>query len=207
MDSNTKRFVACPDFYNLKQQKLKYIDAFTYITIRSFHNSTKGYAYPPQTAIEKLSGLSLSTVKLSVSRLEKAGLFYKEPSLAKGRCNRYYFGKLPRFERIPFELFEANELKPNEKALLVCIRQFFNHDRLGCLYSIPTIAAHLGLTYNIVYPIWKSLLHKGFVAEQNKIDKAGKVIYKALYFTSKLNWLYDYENEADKATLLKFKVK
>lgn len=207
MDSNIRRFVACPDFNNLKQQKLKYIDALTYITIRSFHDDGKGYAYPPQPEIQKLSGLGITTVKQSVKRLETADFFYKKQSLGKGTSNRYYFGNLPRFERIPYGLFSADELKPNEKALLVCLRQFFNHDRLGCLYSIPTLAIHLGLTYNTIYPLWKSLLSKGYVSEQTKIDKTGKILYKALYFTSKLNWVYKYGVQTEKVTPLRIQVK
>ena len=99
-----------PDFLNLDKQNLKCLDALTYAAIRSFWNTDQGYAYPPYEKIMERSGLGRTFLSQSIKRLEKACFLTITHSDRAGTCNRYRFGMLARFERIPYELFEAEDL-------------------------------------------------------------------------------------------------
>jgi DNA-binding MarR family transcriptional regulator len=186
-----RRFVAMPDFLNLKQQNIKYLDALTYVTIRSFHNSTTGLCYPSYETIADKAGMSRSFIINSVKRLEKAGFLLITHSKKKHTCNQYHFGELPRFERVPYELFDA-DLSANQKAMLLCLRQFFNEGVLNSTKTIANFAKLLGISYKTVYSQFVELIAKGFINEKHKIMKGQTKSLIWLKLSDKIDWHYDY---------------
>ncbi len=194
-----RRFVAMPDFLNLTKQKLKYLDALTYITIRSFHNSTSGLCHPAYETIAERADLSRSFIITSVKRLEEAGFLNITHSKRKHTCNQYQFGELPRFERIPYELFKA-DLTANQKAMLLCIRQFFNEGPLLTTRTIAEFAKHLGISYKTVYSQVVVLISKGFINETHVLYKDKNKSSKYLKLSDAINWVYDYAKSRDQLT-------
>lgn len=188
-----------PDFLNLNKQNVKYLDALTYATIRSFWNTDTGYAYPPYEKIMERSGIGRTFLSQSIKRLENADLLTITHSDRAGTCNRYHFGKLPRFERIPYELFEVEDLTIYEKALLLCLRQFFNEGLLQCNHSITAFADLLGVSYRQVHRHLRSLISKGYIQERAIIYKHGTKAANRFYLSDKLNWKYDYLPSNNKA--------
>lgn len=196
-----RRFVAMPDFLNLKQQNIKYLDALTYATIRSFHNSTTGLCYPAYETIADKAGMSRSFIINSVKRLEKAGFLNITHSKKKHICNQYHFGELPRFERIPYELFDA-DLSANQKAMLLCLRQFFNEGKLTSTYTIAGFAKLLGVSYKTVYSQFISLVDKGYIDEKHIIFKGKTKNKNRLKLTEKIDWHYDYSASMPKQQIV-----
>lgn len=180
-----------PDFLNLTEQKLKYLDALTYITIRSFHNSKSGLCHPAYETIAERARLSRSFVIASVKRLEHAGFLNITHSMKKHTCNQYHFGELPRFERVPYELFEA-DLTTNQKAMLLCIRQFFNEGILVTTKTINQFAQLLGVSYKTVYSQVIVLIEKGFINEMHIVYKDKSKGLKRLKLSQSINWVFDY---------------
>jgi RIO-like serine/threonine protein kinase len=100
-----KQFIAMPDFLNLKQQNLKYLDALTYLAIRSFDSNENDYCWPSYEKIMERSGLGRTFIATSIKRLEAARFFVKiEHSNRDGTCNRYYFGELEHFEQLSYDV-------------------------------------------------------------------------------------------------------
>lgn len=186
-----RRFVAMPYFLNLNQQNIKYIDALTYVTIRSFHNSTTGLCYPAYETIADKAGTSRSFIISSVKRLEKAGFLNITHSTKKHTCNQYHFDKEPHFERIPYELFDA-DLSANQKAMLLCLRQFFNEGPLSSTKTITDFAKLLGVSYKTIYSQFVVLVAKGFINEIHKVFKSKVNGRKWLKLTNKIDWEYEY---------------
>lgn len=187
-----RQFVAMPDFLNLDKQNLKYLDALVYAAIRSFFNSRSGYAYPPYEQIMKRTGLGRTFISQSITRLEQQKLLTIDRSHGQGTCNRYHFGNLDRFERIPYSLFEAADLTPYQKAMLLCLRQFFNQGLLQCTYRIKEIAVQLGLSYSQVSKPLKALIAKGYIEEKVFLHKSLDKARLWMAFTDKIDWLYEY---------------
>jgi len=139
------------------------------------------------------SGLSRGFIAGSIKRLEASGLMDVNHSTREGQCNQYKFKKLERFERVPYEFFEANDLSIYEKAMLLCLRQFFNQGALTTLYSVTKLAECLGLSYSQVYKPYRSLVNKGYIIELLISNKCSDHCVKKVFISKKLNWLYDYD--------------
>jgi DNA-binding MarR family transcriptional regulator len=184
-----KQFIAMPDFLNLKQQNLKYLDALTYLAIRSFDDKDKPYCYPPYEKIMERSGFGRTFLSQSIKRLEDAGFLTIVHSKRDGTCNRYYFGDLEHYEQLSYDvLYKTQDLTKHEKAMLICLRQFFVHGRLQCIYTTKIFAEQLGISYQQVYKPLRGLIAQGYI-------KAVSVSYKlssktTIYFklTDKINW-------------------
>jgi len=138
------------------------------------------------------SGLSRGFIADSIKRLENSGLININHSNRQGQCNQYKFKRLERFERIPYELFTATDLSVYEKAMLLCLRQFFNHGLLSTSFTITTFAKHLGLTYKQVYNPYRALVAKGYITEVLIPNKRTDTCKRKVYLSGKLNWLYEY---------------
>ncbi|MEZ2339404.1 helix-turn-helix domain-containing protein [Mucilaginibacter sp. RCC_168] len=190
-----------PDFLNLNQQNIKYLDALTYVTIRSFHNSTTGLCYPAYETIADKAGMSRSFIINSVKRLEKGGFLNITHSKKKHTCNQYHFDKEPRFERIPYELLDA-DLSANQKAMLICLRQFFNEGPLSSTKTITDFAKLLGISYKTVYSQFIELIAKGFINEKYKIMKGQTKSLIWLKLSDKIDWHYDYSKSKPKQAIV-----
>jgi hypothetical protein len=181
------RFVPIPNFYKLNQQAIQYLDILIYTALKSFDNSDDD-CFPRHETVAKLVGMSKRFAIDSVKRLERAGLITVLRSAKKKVSNHYYFNSLKRFEQIPYGLLTAADLTPNEKAMLICLRQFFIHGPLQCINDVVYFSAWLGLSYNTVYPIYKSLVYKGYIVEQMKVFKSVQAGYVRKTLTDKIEW-------------------
>ena len=183
-----------PDFLFLKTKKIKYLDALTYVSIRYHNNNDREYAHPSYERIAEVSGLGRTFVVDSVKRLELAGFLTITHSKRQGRCNRYHFGKLDHFERIPPALLKVTDLSPNEKAMLICLRQFLNHGLHSSADKVSDFARHLGVGYRAVDRQFKGLLAKGYVEEVAHRDRKGFVYRQSYHLTGLIDWHYVYSN-------------
>ncbi|RVU01277.1 hypothetical protein EOD41_04735 [Mucilaginibacter limnophilus] len=189
MSSPTWQFVAMPLFLNLKDRKLSYKDVLTYVAIRSFYCDDEPYCWPSYDKIMERSGLKRSFLSKSIVRLEKAGVLSVEHSNRKGSCNRYHFDRLTYYHRIPYEIFQASDLSCVEKAMLLCLRQFFMNVIFIWTGNVNEAATHLGLTYDTIYPILKNLKEKGYI--ESAITR-NRPHTKWLRLSDKIDWTYDY---------------
>src|SRR4051812_7665013 len=107
MTETSHRFVLLPNYLNIKKLGLQYRDLLTYITIRSFLNSSTDLCKPSYETIVKMSGTSKRFISESIKRLKLSGLL-KVTNSGKPRGSNYYsFEKCESFSRIPYDVFEA----------------------------------------------------------------------------------------------------
>jgi DNA-binding MarR family transcriptional regulator len=204
-----KQFIAMPDFLNLKHQNLKYLDALTYLAIRSFDGDENEYCWPSYEKIMERSGLGRTFISESIKRLEAAGFFVKiERSKREGTCNRYYFGELDHFEQLSYDvLFKTDDLTNHERAMLICLRQFFVHGTLQCAYSTKEFAQQLGVSYKQVYNPLKGLIDKGYIKETSVLYKSSSKAKVYFFLTDNIKWpLPQNTIGVTKESVLKIKV-
>jgi hypothetical protein len=182
MQEKVRPFVIKPLFRDLKSQQLKYLDVLTYVSLRSFNNPNNG-CFPSYESIAERAGLSRTFVIESIKRLEKAKFInvYRTGFIApnKSCVNHYSFRKEISFNSIPYDIFKVEELTPNEKAMLLLIVQSsFNYRDVWI--SLQKDAKGLGLTYNVYYKQFNSLIKKGFLEMKNKY----------VYKLKKIDWYF-----------------
>ena len=190
MNTVNRRFIAMPDFLNLTKENLKTIDILTYVTVRSFHNSKNGKCYPSYEKIMERSGMSRGTIASSIKRLEASGHFKVNHSNRQGTCNQYEFGRLEHFQRIPYEIFDADDLSKYEKALLLCLRPLFVNGLLVYFGTIISLGGLLGLSYQQIYKPYKALIDKGYLVVKGTTKHI-------IYLKSKIDWEYEYGDNPD----------
>lgn len=166
MSNEQRRFIIKPLFNNFNTTNLNYRDVLTFVTIKSFDNH-QHECFPSQETIATLSGLSKSFIIESVERLEqnKALSIYRSGRYTaqnRSEVNKYFFPHITVYNQIPYQIFEADDLKPCEKAMLLLLRQFQScgNEIYG---SINEYSDMLGLTYNAIYKQYKSLVSKGYL--------------------------------------------
>lgn len=186
------RYVILPNFLFLDKINLKYLDVLTYASIKWFHNTARTYGHPTHEQIMKISGLGRTFIAQSIKRLEAAGMFRIMHSNRKGTANRYYSKWITLHERIPYELFEIKDLSTYEKAMLLCLKQFFNLGYLQTSEDITYFAKQLGLTYHQVYGRIKGLIAKGYIIMEPLSWKWKKREVVMLYLTDKISWTTSY---------------
>lgn len=191
-----------PDFLKLTDNNLQYLDALTYASLQSFNNSDNN-CFAKHETIGKRVGLSKRFVIDSIKRLELAEFITVERSDKKKVSNQYYFAdKIGKWfistSKVPRAIFEAIDLTIYEKAMFICLRQFFNHGLLTCIEGIPFFAKYLGLSYSTVSKQFNSLIDKGYIAQKHIIRKGSKKNFVKYYFTDKINWdYYDFERPVE----------
>lgn len=156
----TKSWVLTPNI-NLVTMGLECKDILTYITIRSFINGKTKECYPSIRSIAAKGELDAVFISKSLIRLVKAGLI----TIAKGdynKSNRYYFEDVKLFKSIPTDILEVKGLSPSEKALMICIRQFFKDERLTSIYLQPEMAERLGMNFHTFLNKYTVIKKKGF---------------------------------------------
>ena len=193
MNNANGRFVVMPSLLKLSDIKIKYQDALTYLSLRSFNNSSNGKCYPAYETIAARAGASRGFIIKSIERLESSKLITVEHSTKKNVSNKYSFRKVQVFDQIPYQFFNVVDLTLHEKALLLCLRQFFNQGPLQSIYSIKEFCGFLGLTYNTVSPLYLSLKSKNYISSVIKYNSEGKILSKTDTLTPKINWPYGYK--------------
>jgi DNA-binding MarR family transcriptional regulator len=197
------RFVTIPPFLKLRENKLKYLDALVYAALKSFNSQYADISwfrpnrlheegcFPSYDTICKQSGLSRATVVASIKRLEAAKFITVTRSNKLKVVNHYWFPDLDQSYTIPFKLFRSDDLSPNEKAMLICLRQFYIGDGLNCMFTevIAEIAKHLGVTYRTVHCQYIKLVEKGYVIDKTELYK-DQYERRVIKLTDKLCWVF-----------------
>jgi len=191
------------------------MDALVYAALKSF-NSQFAYekmfrpkdiysegCFPAIATIAKQAGLSKGTVVTSLKRLEAANFITVTRFGKKRIANHYWFPDLDNCFTIPFKLFMAEDLTASEKAMLICIRQFYIGVELACMFTevISQIARHLGLSYKTVYTQYISLVEKGYVIDKVELYKKDYQ-KRTIQLSDKLNWIFLAEPEIDYSTFV-----
>lgn len=174
--------------------KIKYQDALTYLTIRSFHNSSTYECFPAYETIAERAGVSRSFVASSLKRLKDSDLI-QITSGGKDISNRYKFAKFVVFEKIPYEIFDIKDLPLSAKSMLICLRQFFNEGWLSTTSSIVQIAEYLGLSYKTVYTQIEILKSKAYIEERGSGKRCVMVL------TDRIQWKSEVSISAPMLTL------
>jgi DNA-binding MarR family transcriptional regulator len=213
------RFVTIPSLVNLKDKNLKYTDALVYVALKSFNSQFadkewfkpnriyEDGCYPSLATIGKQAGFAKPTVLAAIKRLEASNLISITRSKKLKVANHYWFPDLDESFTIPFKLFKADDLTANEKAMLICIRQFYIGEELTCMFTeiVSEIARHLGLSYKTVYTQYQSLVKKGYVIDKTETYKKDYQ-KRTIQLSDKLNWIFKAEPEIDYSTfVLQFK--
>jgi DNA-binding MarR family transcriptional regulator len=162
--------------------KVGYRDLLTYVTIRSFLNTKSKKCFPELRTIESKSGLSFNFLHKSVKRLESAGLII----VSKGKMgvsNNYSFSELDSFTRIPVSFLSDDELTATEKAFLICIRKFFDDDKMKTIIMLKDLTAFFDLDKKTVNKHIDSLLDKGYLGCITMRD----LVYE-IELTDKFDW-------------------
>ena len=192
------RFILLPSINTKAMQGLHYKDLLTYITIRSYNNSTTDWCIPSLDTISERAGMNKKTIIKSIKRLERAGYLEVKRTIKRRESNEYKFARVNVFCQIPYSLFDVDELNSSQKAMLLCLRQCFDNINLECMPgSLSNMAIMLGLTYKTVYTQYKILLERGYINELATIRKSGKT-KKIIQLSEKLNWKYERKIHKDK---------
>ena len=159
--------------------------------------------FPGLSTIAKQAGLSKGTIVTSLKRLEAANFITVTRFGKKRIANHYWFPDLDNCFTIPFKLFMAEDLTASEKAMLICIRQFYIGVELTCMFTevISQIARHLGLSYKTVYTQYISLVEKGYVIDKVELYKKDYQ-KRTIQLSDKLNWIFLAEPEIDYSTFV-----
>lgn len=197
MTNANVRFIAIPisDFFTTKglTKHIEYKDLLTYATLRSYHNTKANRCYPSYETLAEKSGMCRDYIIQSVARLELYGIIKIKRSKKKDLSNQYYFAEFEHFERIPFELLDA-EISSTNKAVLLLLRFVFG-SFLMTSRSITSISKELGMTYDTLYPRIKALVKLGYL--EIRYHK-GDTKKKQLFLTDKINWKYDFRSKKAK---------
>lgn len=197
MNESLRPYVPLPDFLFLADQNLQYLDVLVYAALRWFNRVELNECFPMHETVGKKAGVSKRFVIDSVKRLEDAGLVRVKRSDRKRESNYYYFAKPKwnsRLEKVPKDFFELTEdLGKCERAMLLCIRQFFNNIKYECHTAKPVefFAKWLGLTKDQVRKQFSGLISKGYIEERAVISKQSSKARRYYKLTKKIDWNYD----------------
>ena len=189
------RFILKPRFSNLAEYQLQYKDILTYVTIRSYYNTQKKYAYPSYATINSRSGLSTKFISESVKRLEAAG-FIDIWKVGKFHVRHYYrFDETMDRQKIPYDFLNSEDLTATEKCMLLMIADsgctFFDYEQV-----IETVSKNSGLVKKTITHYIKTLILKGYLAEELFENPLDKTLTKYLKLTDKLKWSLSYTSSA-----------
>ncbi|UEG53429.1 helix-turn-helix domain-containing protein [Mucilaginibacter daejeonensis] len=195
--------MALPNFLKLTDQGLQYLDISVYTAFK-WHDNPDQDCFPMHETVGKMAGLSKRFVIESVKRLEASGVITVDRSEVKRVSNLYYFAKPHRntiLDKIPKDFFElTSDLTKNERAMLLCLRQFFNHLPYECHESKPCeyFGEWLGISKDTVRKQFSALIAKGYIAERFNIRKCGQKARTYYMLTDKIDWNYEeYEKKEE----------
>ena len=161
----SKQHVQVPD-PDKKHSALKPIDYLVYANIRRYMNKDTKMCYPSLETIAKDCDCSVPTVRTSIKRLHKDGLF--DIIKRNGQSTMYRFKDLLKnFERFTPEFLDNPELTAEEKAYLIGLhsQSYKNEDYAITTYSNQEIADNLNMNIRNVQRYNKSLQDKNIMTE------------------------------------------
>jgi DNA-binding MarR family transcriptional regulator len=196
----TKPYVGLPNFYKLTDQNLEYKDVIVYTALKWFNNDLDSLCFPRHDTVAKLAGVSKNFVIASIKRLELASVITVERSKQKHKSNYYYFAKPwrnRRQDKISKDFFKNTlDLTSHERAMLLCIRMFFDESNNECYLPNPVVhfAKWLGLTKDQVRKQFAALLKKDYIAEHFVNRKRSDKVRSYYKLTDKVDWDFsEYE--------------
>jgi DNA-binding MarR family transcriptional regulator len=203
----TKPYVGLPNFDNLTDQQLEYKDVLVYTALKWFNNNFDSLCFPRHDTVGKLAGVSKNYVIASIKRLEVAGAITVKRDKQKHKSNYYYFPKTQyrsqgrlfneKEDKIHKDFFNSTtDLTSSERAMLLCIRSFFNEFENECHVqdTVSYFAKRLGLTRDQVRKQFTALLEKGYVNKRYVMHKRSDMVRTFYKLTNKLDWDFsEYE--------------
>jgi hypothetical protein len=202
-------YVPLPDFLFLTDQNLQYLDVLVYTALRWFNKVVDRECFPMHETVGQLAGLSKRFVIDSIKRLEDADIITVKRSEKKRESNFYFFAKPKwndRLEKIPKDFFElTRDLGKCERAMLLCLRQFFNNIKYECHEAKPVdfFAKWLGLTKDQVRKQFSALVEKSYITERFVISKYSAKARRFYKLSDKVDWNYEEYEQVTSFSILK----
>lgn len=200
MNRKSRPYVGLPDFLMLTDRRLQYLDVLVYTALK-WYNNPEDECFPSQETVGKLAGLSRGFVINAIERLENAEIIEVVRSKDKCVSNHYYFAPPhmnKHLSKIPKDFFElTSDLTANERAMLLCLRQFFHHGHLEFRGTKPVgfFAECVGLTEPTVRKQFENLIKKEYIGKRyirlKSCDDKADVCF---FLTDKVDWDFrEYE--------------
>lgn len=161
--SESKQHVQVPTM-DLKAEGLLNTDPYVYACIKKYMNTATKKAWPSNSTLVKVSGLSPKTIIEAVRRLESAGYFSVEREY--GKSNVYTFNDYKKFEIFSYDFLDREDLTPKDKALFITLQPLMFKDQTSgtITYSTKTIADKIALSVNTLKK------HEAFLQEKGLLD-------------------------------------
>jgi Mn-dependent DtxR family transcriptional regulator len=133
---------------DLKAEGLANTDPYIYACIKKYMNTSTKQAWPSNSTLTKISGLSAKTVIAAINRLEQAG--YISVRREYGKSNVYTFNDYKKFEIFSYEFLDRTDLSPKEKAYFITVQPFmFKSQTSGTItFNSDTLAKKIALSAN-----------------------------------------------------------
>jgi DNA-binding MarR family transcriptional regulator len=157
-----KQHVQVPTM-NLVEEGLTYSDPFIYACIKKHMNGHTKQAWPSNSTLTKISGMSNRTVTESIKRLEAAGYFSIKREF--GKPNVYTFNDYKKFEIFSYDFLDRDDLTPKEKSYLIVTQpKMFKSETEGVItMSSDKLARSLSLDSKTLRKYEKGLVEKGLL--------------------------------------------
>lgn len=133
---------------DLTKEGLANIDPYIYACIKKYMNTHTKEAWPSNSTLAKISGMSAKTIIESIRRLEAAGYFSVKREF--GKSNIYTFNDYKKFEIFSYEFLDRPDLTPKEKAYFITVQPFmFKNQTSGTItFNSDTLAKKIALSAN-----------------------------------------------------------
>ena len=156
-------------------------DLLVYATIKRHQNKDTKKAYPSLIVISSESGLSINTIRDSISRLEKHNYITIEK---KSNKNIYSFNQYKEFEPFSYEFLDNKELTPDQKSYILATQQYMYKDIKGegvISYTNQELADKINISESSIIRYNNSLERNGFLTKvQSKIKDMETGCYKEI---------------------------
>ena len=186
------KFFLQPNKSALLSYGLQYRDVLTYGTLLSFSNKDLE-CYPSLKTLSERSKLSVGFLCQSVKRLESAGwILIDKRKHGKKSYNFYKCKPFDDFKMVPISIFES-DLKAEDIATLLCIRQFYYDETLTSDINIIEMSELLGVSYSVLYQRYNVLKRKKYIS----VGVKNNVSLSKLE-NKEFQWKIDIENRIKK---------
>lgn len=188
MSTPSRPFIQKPHFYKpellfkINNHQIHYTDVLIYVSLRSFYNSSNFDCFPALETIAERAGVCKKFVIKAIKRLEKAQYISVYRSKKIKVVNKYFFRESFNYDRIPYDIFDCDDLTLYEKSMLLALRELT--DVSTPVYfegRMKDIASTLRMSYRTLDKQLKSLIAKGYV-KRNSTRR---------FEFAKIKWMYN----------------
>jgi len=183
------QFVTIPYITSQLLEEIHYKDVLIYAVLKSFKNNETDLCCPSNEVVAKIANVGRNFVRQSLIRLEEAKLIFIDRSEKIKVVHHYHFARLNLYNRIPVGVLKAN-LTANQKAILICLAQFFFGEGIRIPRNIKDKANRLGMSYKMLYSQYIPLVEQGFIIEtvrHYKFSDQSKIYHE---LSDKFEWFY-----------------